>query len=49
MPIVDLSGLDKLQTALAATNELLEQVLVELRRTNDHSLAEILAELKRSE
>ncbi len=47
MPIVDLSGLDKLQQALLSTNQLLEQVLAELRRTNESALAEILAELRR--
>ncbi len=47
MPLVDLSGLDKLQQSLASTNALLEQVLAELRRTNEDSLAEILAELRR--
>lgn len=43
---MDLAGLGPVKDALTSTNGLLEQVLVELRRTNDAQLDAVVIELR---
>ena len=45
----DLSGIGTLQDALARTNELLEQVLEELKKTNDVRLEAVVQELRKQD
>lgn len=45
----DLSGIGTLQDALTRTNELLEQVLEELRKTNDVRLEAVVQELRKQD
>lgn len=47
MAIRDLAGTGALQDSLATTNEHLEGVLDQLRRTNDERLGEVAAEVRR--
>jgi ABC-type transporter Mla subunit MlaD len=46
MVLKDLSGIGALQGALETTNQLVADVLVELRRTNDDRLAQIASLLE---
>ena len=43
---MDLAGIGPVKDALTTTNELLEKVLGELRRTNDAQLDAVVAELR---
>ena len=42
----DLAGIGPVKDALTTTNALLEQVLAELRRTNDAQLSAVVEELR---
>ncbi|SDS81309.1 hypothetical protein SAMN04488570_2759 [Nocardioides scoriae] len=42
-----LSGIGALQDQLVRTNELLDQVLSELKRVNDEGLTQVVEELRR--